>query len=166
MPLCEKCITLDGSAVKEPKNLIVPIGTSVGDVISAGGGLKCEAGKIFSGGPMMGSAIYSLDAPIMKNTNAIVVFDEKDATLPESTACIHCGRCVAICPMGLNPTTFSKSLNIEDKADMAERLTNARINICIECGCCSYVCPAKRPLVENNKLAKSALRAYNSKSAN
>lgn len=165
MPLCEKCITLDGSAVKEPKNLIVPIGMSVGDVISAGGGLKCEAGKILYGGPMMGVAIYSLDAPILKNNNAILVFDKKDATIAEPTACIHCGRCVATCPMGLNPTVFAKSLNLSDKSDMAERLAEAKINLCIECGCCSYVCPAKRPLVENNRLAKSALREYNANSA-
>lgn len=163
MPLVEKTITLDGSAVNEPANLIVPIGMSVKDVVEAAGGFKCEPRKVLFGGPMMGSAMYSLDSPVMKNCNAIVALDEKDARLPDSTPCIHCGRCVSYCPMGLNPTIFSKSLNLNDKGDAASRLEDARVNLCIECGCCSFVCPAKRPLVENNRLAKSALRDWNAK---
>ncbi len=160
MPLVEKCITVDGSAIREPKNLIVPIGMRIKDVIDAAGGLKSAAGKILYGGPMMGRAIYSTDAPILKNTNAIIVYDKKDADIKESSACIHCGRCISACPMGLNPTAFAKALNLDDKNDMAERLSNSRINLCIECGCCSYVCPAKRPLVENNRLAKLSLKAH------
>lgn len=160
MPLVEKCITVDGSAVKEPKNLIVPIGMRIGEVIEAAGGLKAEAGKILYGGPMMGVAVYSTDAPILKNTNAITVLDKKDANIPASSACIHCGRCVASCPIGLNPTIFARAIDLDDKQDMAQRLEDAKINLCMECGCCSYVCPAKRPLVEKNKLAKKALREY------
>lgn len=163
MPLVEKCLTVDGSAIKEPKNVIAPIGMRVGDVIEAAGGFSTEAGKVLYGGPMMGTAIYTLDAPVMKNNNAITAFDKKDAVNPKTSACIHCGRCVSACPMGLNPTIFAKSMGLADSADRAERLAAAKVNLCIECGCCSFVCPANRPLVENNKLAKADLRDFNAK---
>ncbi len=160
MPLVEKCVTVDGSAVKEPKNVIVPVGASIGDVIEFAGGTSKPVGKILLGGPMMGVAVCSTLDPVLKTTNALTVLDTKDARLPESTACIHCGRCVDNCPMHLNPTLYARAMNIEDAADRAARLEEAKINLCIECGCCSYVCPAKRPLVATNRLAKAALREY------
>lgn len=163
MPLVEKCLTVDGSAIKSPTNVIAPIGMSVGKVIEAVGGFREEAGKIMYGGPMMGNAIYTLDAPIMKNTNAVTAFTRRDAKIPAPSPCIHCGRCVATCPMGLNPTVYAKAMNLKDAKDRAERLETAKVNLCIECGSCSYVCPAKRPLVENNRLAKAALREFNAK---
>ncbi len=160
MPLVERCVTLDGSAVREPKNIIAPIGTSVRELIEFGGGLKEEAGKILFGGPMMGSAAYSVDEPITKTTGAITVMNRKDAKRSEPTPCIHCGRCVSACPMKLNPTAYSKALNIESTEDRMARLEEYKLNICMECGCCSYVCPANRPLVQNNRIAKAQLREY------
>ena len=163
MPLVEKCVTVDGSAIKNPMNVIAPIGTPVQDVIDFTGGYSEEAGKIMYGGPMMGVAMYSTADPVLKNTNAIVALNRKDAEPPKGTACIHCGRCVTACPMGLNPTLYAKSMNVADSGERAERLIAAKINLCIECGCCSFVCPAKRPLVEHNRLAKADLRAYQAK---
>ena len=160
MPLVEKCVTVDGSIVKEPKNLIVPVGTSVSDVLEAAGGLTEDAGKILFGGPMMGVAIYSLDYPIMKNCNAVVVLNKKDAQKQYENPCIHCGRCVAICPMGLNPTVYARALKVENAEDRIERYTEAKLNLCIECGSCSYVCPSNRPLVENNRMAKTEMREF------
>ncbi|MBQ7390147.1 MAG: electron transport complex subunit RsxC [Clostridia bacterium] len=164
MPLVEKCITVDGSAVKEPKNIIAPIGASISEILEFAGGLKEDAGKILFGGPMMGIAACSLDEPISKTTNAITVLNVKDATEREATACIHCGRCVEACPIGLNPTAFSKALNYGTEEKMA-RLEEYRVNLCMECGCCSFVCPASRPLVQNNRLGKTALREYNAHKA-
>ncbi len=163
MPLVEKCITVDGSAIKNPQNVIVPIGTPIREVIDFVGGFSEEPGKIMYGGPMMGVAIYSTDDPILKNTNAIVALNRKDAEPAKGTACIHCGRCVDACPMGLNPTLYAKAMNVADSGERAERLVAAKINLCMECGCCSFVCPAKRPLVEHNRLAKADLRAYQTK---
>ena len=165
MPLVEKCLTVDGSAIKSPANVIAPIGARIKDVIEAAGGFSEEPGKVMYGGPMMGIAVFSLDAPIMKNNNAITAFNKKDSKNRKETACIHCGRCIDACPMGLNPTVYAKAMGLANSADRAERLDTAKVNLCIECGCCSFVCPAKRPLVENNRLAKADLRAFNAQKA-
>ena len=157
MPLVEKRVTVDGTAIKSPADIIVPLGAKVGDVIEAVGGFSHKPGKILYGGPMMGIALYSLDAPIMKNNNAITAFRKKDSKNPKLTACIRCGRCLSACPIGLNPTVYAKAMGLSNSIDRAERLDAAKVNLCIECGCCSYVCPAKRPLVENNRLAKADL---------
>ncbi len=158
MPLVEKCITVDGSAIKNPMNVIAPVGTAVQEIIDFTGGYRVEPGKVLYGGPMMGIAMYSTNDPVMKNTNAVVALDTKDSTLPKQTACIHCGRCVSACPMSLNPTLYAKAMKLGDSAERAARLVAAKINLCIECGSCSFVCPARRPLVETNKLAKADLR--------
>ena len=159
MPLVEKCLTVDGSAVKNPMNVIAPIGTSIQDIIDFTGGYSEEPGKVMYGGPMMGIAVYSTEDPIFKNTNAIVAMNKRDALPKVQTACIHCGRCVSACPMGLNPTAFAKAMSFDSAADKAERLEEAKVGLCMECGCCSYVCPAARPLVEYNKLGKALLRS-------
>ena len=156
MPLVEKCLTVDGSAVKEPKNLIAPIGTSIEDVLEAAGGCKGEPAKVLYGGPMMGIAVPDLSAPIMKNTNAIVAMDEKEAKPPKTTACINCGACLNHCPLRLDPRAIARAY----KLDSAEDLQTLCVDLCMECGCCSYVCPAKRHLVQTNKLAKAKLREY------
>ena len=160
MPLIEKCVTVDGSAIGKPKNVICSIGTSIRDLLDFVDGLSEKPGKVLFGGPMMGFPAYSLDEPIIKQTNAITVLTEKDAKERESTSCIHCGRCVAACPMRLVPTEFSRALNIENNDDRMARLEEYSISLCIECGCCSFVCPANRPLVQNNRMAKNSLREY------
>ena len=160
MPLVERCVTVDGSAIKEPKNMLVPIGTSIKDVIEAAGGTKEEIGKVLYGGPMMGNPVCSLDEPVLKTTGGLTVMNVKDATERPTTACIHCGKCVDVCPMKLCPTNFTKALDISNVDDRMQRLEDLSITLCMECGCCAYVCPANRPLVQNNRLAKSSYRAY------
>ena len=159
MPLVEKCVTVDGSAVKEPKNLIVPIGTSVRDVLEAAGGCSELPKKILSGGPMMGVALVDLDSPVLKQTNAVLAFGKKEAMLPKETPCIRCGKCLDTCPFGLSPVEIAKAFEQGDDAALAQ----LKVNLCMECGCCSYVCPAKRPLVQTNRLAKGRLRTYQQK---
>ena len=153
-PLTTKSITIDGSAVKEPKNVIAFIGTSVKDLLEFAGGFKAEPKKVLYGGPMMGIAMPDLDKPIMKSTNAILAFDEKEAVLPEPTACIHCGRCLDACPLRLMPTEMEHACQKKD----IEMLSKLKVNLCMECGSCAFVCPAKRNLVESHKLAKQLLR--------
>ena len=154
MPLTEKCITVDGSAVNEPKNVIAPIGVSMADVFEFAGGFKEEPKKVIYGGPMMGISVTDMDAPILKNTNAILAFNEKDAKAPKETACIRCGACYNNCPFGISPVGIEKAYKTADTVGIKE----AGAEACMECGCCSFVCPAHRPLVQTNKLAKAMLK--------
>ena len=118
-----------------------------------------EAGKLVQGGPMMGVAQYTLDAPVAKGTSALLAFNEKDARPVTPTACIRCGGCIDHCPMNLMPMEFERAFENKD----AELLKKLKINLCMECGCCAFQCPAHRPLVQVNKLAKSLVREYDAR---
>ena len=156
MPLVEKCVTVDGGAIKEPKNVIVPIGTSIKDLIDFAGGFKEEPGKILYGGPMMGIAVPNTDCPILKNTNAIIALNQKESQPKKQTACIRCGNCVSHCPLHLDPVSISKAY----RDGNCEELKKLKVNLCMECGCCAFVCPTGQPLVQRNKLSKAMLRNY------
>ena len=159
MPLVEKTVTVDGTNVTNPKNLLVPIGTPIKYLLDACGGLKSEGGKLIYGGPMMGKCAKSPENPILKATNAITALAEEESTA--ASPCIHCGRCVANCPLSLNPTVFDKAMQLEDDEQKMAVLEKAKVQLCMECGCCSYVCPAHRPLVDTNKKAKAFVRKVN-----
>lgn len=159
MPLVEKYVTVDGSAIKNPMNVIVPIGTSIKDVVEFTGGFKAEPKKIILGGPMMGVSVPSTDEVVVKNTGAILCFAEGDARIAEPSACIKCGRCINTCPLNLMPADIETAYNL----GKGEELKALKVNLCMECGCCAFVCPAKRPLVQVNKLAKGMLWDYNAK---
>ncbi len=154
MPLVTKRVTVDGDAVAEAKNVEVVIGTPIKDIIEFCGGYSQEAGKIISGGPMMGQALTGDDIPVVKQNNAFLVFGKEKATLPDATACIRCARCVSACPMGLAPVEIALSLGTKD----VEELKALHTDLCMECGSCSFVCPAKRPVAQTMKEAKDFLR--------
>ena len=156
MPLVEKTVTVDGSAVAKPKNVIVPIGMKLADVFEQSGGFCAEPKKVLYGGPMMGIAVPDLEQPVLKNTNAVLAMSEADAVLPEPSACIRCGRCIRHCPLRLMPSHIVAAY----EAGNMERLAELKVNLCMECGCCSFGCPAHRPLVQTNKLAKAKLAAW------
>lgn len=156
MPLVEKCITVDGNAVKEPKNVIAPIGTPIGEVFEFCGGFVSEPEKILYGGPMMGISVIDTSAPVLKQTNGLLAFYGADAKPQRTTPCIKCGRCTNVCPLGLAPVSIGAAYEHNDH----EALAKYKANLCMECGCCSYVCPAKRPLVQKNKLAKAELAKW------
>lgn len=153
MPLVEKCVTVEGGAVKQPQNVIAPIGTTLNDVFAFCGGLTSQPAKIIYGGPMMGITVPTADAPVIKNTNAVLALTEKEAKLPKTTACIKCGTCVNTCPFGLSPILIAEAFEKKDAAS----LSTLSVQTCMECGCCSFVCPANRPLVQINKLSKQFL---------
>ncbi len=158
MPLVDKCISVDGSAVKTPKNIIVPIGTSMEYCFEQCGGFKTQPGRVLDGGPMMGRAVASLDEPVVKATSALVAMDLKDSVVIEPTACLHCGKCVEACPLNLNPVEFARALDIDDEDEREAILKREDVAQCMECGCCAYVCPAHRPLVANNREGKKFMR--------
>lgn len=155
MPLVEKRITVDGSAVNEPQNVIVPLGTSISDILDFCGGLRCPAAKLLMGGPMMGRALPDPALPLLKQNNAILAFDGQDAVLPAPTACIRCGKCVSACPMNLTPPAIAAAYKQQDVETLAKR----GVMVCMECGCCAYSCPAHRPIVQMMKLAKDLVRS-------
>lgn len=159
MPLVRKCVTVDGSAIREPKNVIAPIGTQIKDLIEFCGGCKSAPGKVLYGGPMMGISVPDLEQPVLKATNAITAFDDKESHKPAVTPCIRCGRCIDHCPLNLMPADIERAYEKRDGA-MLEKL---KVNLCMECGCCAFGCPAGRPLVQVNKLAKVELRNYQTK---
>ncbi len=157
MPLTHKRVTIDGSVVKKPMNVRVPLGTMISDLLAFAGVETEKVKKALMGGPMMGTALDTLDTPIIKNNNAILLLDEKEATPPKTTACIKCGRCVDVCPMNLLPSQLERAFDQED----TERLTALKVGLCINCGSCTYVCPAKRNLAQKNQLAKGLLKRKN-----
>ncbi|MBP3436520.1 MAG: electron transport complex subunit RsxC [Clostridia bacterium] len=159
MPLVSKRLTVEGGAVKNKQNVIVPLGTSVSDLLAFVGVSDEDVGKVMFGGPMMGVALESTDVPILKNNNGVVVLTRKEATLGKTTACIHCGRCVSVCPMRLFPLRLEKATERKD-TEALERLSQMT---CMECGSCAYACPAKRPLVQSMRLGKALLREKNAK---
>jgi len=161
MPLVERLVTVDGAAVKEKKNVLVPVGTAVKDVFEFCGGFTEDPEKVLYGGPMMGITVPDLDVPVLKQTNALLALTAKEAKVPKETACIRCGNCVNSCPFGIDVLSIAKGLKTDDMA-MVEK---AGVETCMECGCCAFGCPANRPIVQTNKLAKLALRDHKAKEA-
>ena len=158
-PLVSRSLTVDGSAIAEPKNVRVPVGTDIGEIIDFCGGFKGEPSKILTGGPMMGLAIVGTDLPVLKQNNAILAFTADDAVLKPETDCIRCGRCVAACPMSLMPTNIVKAAKIKD----VDALKRAGVTVCMECVSCAFACPAGKPLVQHMRLAKAILREEGNK---
>jgi electron transport complex protein RnfC len=148
-PLIERVLTVSGDGVKEPRNLLVRIGTSFARVLEACGGVQADGeAKVIMGGPMMGIAQYSLEVPVIKGTSGILVF--RRGRQERETPCIKCGRCVEVCPMGLMPVRIADYAEKDNFAMCAEY----GVKDCIECGACAYVCDTKRPIVHWVKYAK------------
>ncbi len=154
IPLVSKCITVDGSAISNPKNIVVPIGTSIKDIIKFCGGYKSPPKKILLGGPMMGICLADDNFPILKQNNSILALDERESNLSEPSICIRCGKCIKSCPMKLTPLFLEQSVKNND----IDSLNKLNIMNCMECGCCSFICPAHRPLVQSIRLGKKILR--------
>ncbi|MFA4830260.1 MAG: electron transport complex subunit RsxC [Thermodesulfovibrionales bacterium] len=151
-PLIERVVTVTGEGINTPSNLMVKIGTMVSDLIEQCGGFKGEAGKVISGGPMMGFAMSSLDVPVTKGTSGILVIPEDSVSHVEDFGpCIRCGRCIDICAMGLIPSMLS----ILSEKGFYEEAKEYNLFDCFECGSCAFVCPSKRPIVQLVRLAKS-----------
>ena len=159
-PLFRHVMTVTGEAVREPSNFIARDGTSFQELIEAAGGIKegFAAKKILSGGPMMGIAVGSTEVPITKTTNAITVLAEDPVEKAERqmTACLHCGRCTTVCPVGLMPQMMADAAIAGDLARYEKKLYGLE---CIQCGSCTFICPAKRPLMQVFKQAKAEIAA-------
>ncbi len=153
-PLVSRSLTVDGSAVANPQNVRVPVGTEIEYIIQQCGGYSEEPVKIVTGGPMMGAAIVDTHRPILKSNNAILVLGKEDISVKKQTDCIRCGRCAKACPLSLMPTIIEKYAKAKDYS----ALKAAGTMVCMECGSCAYSCPAGRPLVQYMRNAKAVLR--------
>ncbi|MCL2442214.1 MAG: electron transport complex subunit RsxC [Treponema sp.] len=141
-PLMRKVVTITGGAIRNPGNYKVRIGTLLSDLVEMTGGFKSNPAKVVVGGPMMGTAIFDTDVPIVKTTEGVLFLTEEEAFIPPEKNCIRCGGCVECCPSGLIPTELNADILKED----GEAFVKHNGLDCIECGSCSYICPAKRRL--------------------
>lgn len=150
-PLIERVVTVTGKTVPKPANYLVRIGTPVQELLDAARADLSMTGKVVSGGPMMGKALNSIEAPVMKGTSGILLFAEDHASRIQVRACIRCGRCVSVCPMGLEPILLAQY----SEKGMWENAEKNMIMDCMECGSCHYTCPAGRPLLDYIRLGKN-----------
>ncbi len=151
IPLIERIVTVSGSAIKEPKNLKLRIGTTFADAIEQCGGYKIPPEKLIMGGPFMGITQYTTDVPIIKGASGILAFSKEEINDGPESPCIRCGSCVEACPCGLNPSMLSI---LGERSLVDEALNEYHLLDCMECGCCTYLCPAKRKIVHYIRYSK------------
>ena len=162
MPLIHRYMTISGDGVNQCNNFKVPLGMSHESVINACGGLKQDACKIISGGPMTGTALGTLNVPVEKTSSSILAFNTDDVASIKESNCIRCGKCVEVCPANLVPQMLGQAI-IHSDYDKFEDLGGME---CVKCGCCSYICPAKIPLTHMFNIGKSEIKkALNEKAA-
>ena len=153
MPLIKRIVTVSGDILMDPKNLLVPIGTTFDALIEACG-FKENPYKVLSGGPMMGAAQYDLSVPTIKGVNAVTVLGKANKYDVKDCRCLRCGKCIDACPMKLMPVLMYKAMQSNDIQEMKDN----NIMDCIECGSCAYICPASVPLVLGFRVAKQMIR--------
>jgi electron transport complex protein RnfC len=150
-PLFERVVTVTGKSVKKPSNFMVRMGVTVNELIEKAGGLPEDTGKVISGGPMMGKSLNSLEVPVVKGTSGILIMTQKESKRVEIQNCIRCGKCITVCPMGLEPYLLAQ---VAENANF-ETAENERVMDCIECGSCHYTCPSGRPLLDYLRVGKN-----------
>ena len=150
-PLMRRVVTVTGDAIANPQNFQVKIGTNMQELIEAAGGFKTEPEKLIAGGPMMGMALFGTDIPVTKTNSALLCMSKDEVAANAETPCIRCGKCVSVCPMGLEPYLLSK---LSQKAVWDEAEAH-RVTDCIECGSCSWKCPSALPLLDYIRLGKT-----------
>lgn len=153
-PMLSRIVTVTGN-VDNPRNYEVLLGTPIEFLMSLSGP-RADTQSHIMGGPMMGFALPTIQAPIVKASNCIIatspaLFPPPPPALP----CIRCTQCAQACPVNLQPQDlywFARGHEF-DKAKRYDLFD------CIECGCCDYVCPSHIPLVQYYRYAKSEIWA-------
>ncbi len=156
-PLLSRIVTVGGGAVREPRNLEVPLGTLVSELFEYCGGFIKAPERILMGGPMMGQVMPNMHVPVIKGTSGVIALTKKEITQQQTMACIRCGSCAQVCPCGLLPMELATRSN---KGQFDNAIDYGLLD-CISCGSCSYVCPSHIPLVQYFNYAKGAIAAQN-----
>lgn len=159
-PSISRVVTVSGAAVARPGNFLVPLGTTLQDLLEAAGGFQSKPGKVAIGGPMMGGAQFNLQASVCKTVAGVLAFSEAESVTPPVLPCIKCARCVDVCPANLLPLRL-EAFATNGKFEQAREYGALD---CIECGSCNYICPSKRPLLHYIQLAKREIAASQRKS--
>ena len=154
-PLFERVVTVTGKSLTRPGNLLVRIGTPVNQLIEECGGLPEDTGKVIAGGPMMGKSLLNLNVPVVKGTSGVLLMGGREATRGAVQPCIRCAKCVAVCPMGLEPYLLATASAHGD----FERVEREDVLACIECGSCMFACPSHRPILDYIRLGKAKVGA-------
>lgn len=136
MPYVRRVVTVAGNCISSSKNVSVPLGTPVKDLIAFCGGLRRSPAHLILGDPMTGCAVDHTDGLITKDTAAVLALS-RSAEATDTAACIRCGRCAQVCPMHLMPFSIARAA---DK-NAWQRVIRLGAEACIACGCCSYICP-------------------------
>ena len=151
LPDIQRVVTVSGSAITTPKNLLVRVGTPLSALVAACGGYREEPQKMVMGGPMMGVAQFSDEVPVIRGTNAFLAFSENEDRRVDDPVCIRCGRCVQVCPMRLLPTY----LYLYASHDMWDECERMHVADCMECGACTFECPGSLHLTQMFRVAKA-----------
>lgn len=184
-PFVERVVSVGGSAVKEPGNYRVRVGTPIGSLLE--NNLKGH-GRIVLGSVIRGQAQGDLEAPIVKDTPAVIALREAERELfpiaklgfdrdsftgaylnlpwvrykrattslnGNPRPCVKCGYCIDVCPQNLVPALLGE-YTVNGLLSEAQ---NIDLFACIECGLCAYVCPSKIPLLEQIREGKSKILA-------
>lgn len=151
-PLIERVVTVTGKELKTTHNYLARLGTPVSRLFELAGIPEGDV-KLLNGGPMMGRAIVDITAPLIKGCSGLTVLSGREAARGTELQCIKCAKCVAACPMGLEPYLLSKLAKLQ-KWDVAEE---HNVVDCIECGCCSYTCPSYLPLLDYIRIGKQTV---------
>lgn len=154
-PLIDRVVTVSGTDVQNPCNLLVRLGTPVSQLIEKAGGVPQDTAKILHGGPMMGKVIQSTDIAVTKGTGGIVMLTVEQSKRKPEMNCVRCAKCVEACPMGLEPYLLARCAKEQNWDYAAE----CGIMSCIECGCCQSTCPSMRPLLDWVRYTKSKVGA-------
>ncbi len=146
----DKIITVIGKD-EVPVMVKARIGTPVKDVLDAVGIQTSNGDMVIFGGLMAGKAIYTEDMPVLADTDAILVQDNKQIVMSDDGQCVNCGECVRACPVNVPVNMLVRFLSsglYEDAAEMYD------LHSCIECGLCNYVCVARIPVFHHIMLGK------------
>lgn len=156
-PLIKRVVTVSGTCISHPKNLLVRLGTPIADLINVCGGFVKDPKKVIMGGPMMGLAQHTLEVPIIKSSSAVLFFGPKDDKYERNPVCIRCGKCISVCPVNLMPIY----INMFAEKGLYEECEKLNAADCIECGSCSYICPGRLYLVQTIRMSKDEINRKN-----